>query len=241
MDDVESGPATDGEALEGASASAARVVALTTDLTVPERTLAWWRTTHDTRGSYYSPLSPFSDLAMTNTYDGVPLLFSARNPKLASQVYASPDNGVTWEAMRGPEQAGERESMAPLAATPLDDGTDYEPHEEQWHPGFVFLETDHALIADAIAHPGESVTAPARAADSLKITTLSDAPDAPVTVGQPATPAEPAQPVALTPEAHAETKSWLARLESRAAALGHAADAELNAGIAALRKLLGHR
>ena len=238
MDSLEPGQATDGETLEGASA------VIVSPLRPVEILAAQYTVTHALHGSYYAPLSPFSDRSMmTNRYDGVPLQFSVRNPKLAEQVYASPDNGVTWEAMRGSEQAGERESMAPLIPVPLVDGTDFEPHFEQWHPGFVFLETDPALLAAAIAAPGTVIAAPARGSDSLKITPLSDAPDAPVTVGQPAAtpaPAEPAQPVALTPQAHAETKSWLSRLESRAGALGHAADVEFMAGIAALRKLLGH-
>jgi len=220
VDSLEPGQATDGEALEGASA------VIVSPLRPVEILAAQYTVTHALHGSYYAPLSPFSDRSMTtNNYDGVPLLFSARNPKLAEQVYASPDNGVTWEAMRGSEQAGERESMAPLVPVPLIDGTDYEPHEEQWHPGFVFLETDPALLAAAIAAPGTVIAAPARGAESLKITPLSDVPDAPVTVGQtgdtpapdPATPAEPAPVVetkAIPVEHHSRIVEWIERVPS---------------------------
>ena len=225
MDDVQPGQAADHEALKGASA------VIVSPLRPVEILAAQYTVTHALHGSYYAPLSPFSDLsdlAMTNNYDGVPLLFSARNPKLASQVYASPDNGVTWEAMRGSEEAGERESMAPLIPVPLVDGTDFEPHFEHWHPGFVFLETDPALLAAAIAAPGTVIAAPARGADSLKITPLSDAPDAPVTVGQgtegsdapapdPATPADPAPVIetkAIPVAHHSRLVEWIERVPS---------------------------
>jgi hypothetical protein len=201
-----------------------------------------------------SGVSDSAGTSPSNPWDGVPPLFSARNPKLPSQVYASRDNGVTWEAMRGPEQAGERESMAPLVDTPLADGTDYAPHFEQWHPGFVFLATDAALLAAVIAAPGTVISAGARDVSALKITPLDDAgdagaakaPPAPTDVhgdlptGKPVALPAAAAPVTITADAHAKTASWISRLESRAVALGHAADGEFMAGIAALRRLLGH-
>jgi hypothetical protein len=174
-----------------------------------------------------SPENAATTAAPGNRWDGKTLLFRADNTLLPGQVYVRPaDGSIAEHALRG-ETPGSRYPVALRLPIPDAQGNDFALHFEAFEEGPVCLETDAALIDAAVAAAGGDVTASARDASALILTTLSDAPDAPVTLPKepevpeapapdPAkdTPAAPVETVPLTKWHHSRLVEWLAHVPS---------------------------